>query len=461
MESKQLARRLIDLLGGKENLHHVTNCMTRLRVRVKNIDRVNISELKKLDGVLGVITQDSIQVVLGPGKADKITDSICEILGMNKGDIIEEETSDIVDMEKKTKDEWKKKNQTPFKLFLRKIGQIFIPLLPGIIGAGLINGIVKFLEAMGVDSQLAFMQVLAFISQSLFGFLAVFIGINTTKEFGGTPVLGGIIGLIIFNPALANLEMTILGEEMTAGRGGIIAVLLAAWLVAVVEKRLRKMIPSVLDIIFTPMLTLIIVGFATLYFVQPIGSYLSLGITNGFQFLIDLGGPVAGYVLSALFLPLVVTGLHHGLIPIHTELLHSLGGNPLLPILAMAGAGEVGAVIAVWIKTKNKRLKSIIPGALVPGFMGIGEPLIYGVTIPLGRPFITACLGGGIGGAFIAWSGVKVSAVGGISGLPLILTVLEGGYLSYLIGIFLAYLGGFLLTYLFGYKEEMAEVFSK
>ncbi|WP_044641229.1 PTS transporter subunit EIIC [Risungbinella massiliensis] len=461
MADQKLAKQIIELLGNRKNIVTVNHCMTRLRVEVLDESKVQIAELKKTPGVMGIIQDDTIQVVLGPGKVSVITERICEILGIQKGEKVPNVNSekDLDQLANETKNKYKTKNKTPFKMFLRKIGQIFIPLLPGIIGAGLLNGIVKFAEAMGVDKQIAIMQILAFISQCLFGYLAIFIGMNTTKEFGGTPVLGGIIGLVVFNPAIKDLKLTIFGESLTAGRGGIIAVLIAAYLVALVERNLRKIVPVVLDVIITPMLTLIMVGLATFYVVQPVGGLLAEGITSSFEYAMDIGGPVAGYILSALFLPLVLTGLHHGLIPIHTELLNSLGGNPLLPILAMAGAGEVGAAIAIWIKTKNKRLKSIIPGALVPGFMGIGEPLMYAVTIPLGRPFITACLGGGLGGAFVAWVSIKVSAVGGISGIPLALTVLENKYLLYLAGVLIAYIGGFILTYLFGYKEEMASQF--
>lgn len=463
MGNQSLPHQLIELLGGKDNFLSVDHCMTRLRVQVRNDEKVQIAEIQKLPGVLGVVNDETIQVVLGPGKVQQVTEEICQILNVKKGELISQSESSQVDkldqLSQETKQKFKKKNQTPFKLFLRKIGQIFIPLLPGIIGAGLLSGIVNLAVTFGVDQNQTILQILSFISKCLFGYLAIFVGMNTAKEFGGTPVLGGIIGLVVFNPAIKDLKLSIFGETVTAGRGGLIAVLIAAWLVAVVERQLRKVVPSVLDIIVTPLVTLIVVGLATFYVVQPVGGFLSEMITNGFQYAIDMGGPIAGYILSAFFLPLVLTGLHHGLIPIHTELLQTLGANPLLPILAMAGAGEVGAAIAIWMKTKKKSLRSIIPAALVPGVLGVGEPLMYGVTIPLGRPFLTACLGGGFGGAFIAWAGVKVNAVGGISGLPLTLLVMENKYLLFLGGIFIAYLGGFILTYLFGYKEEMAEQF--
>ncbi|WP_278342343.1 PTS transporter subunit EIIC, partial [Parageobacillus thermoglucosidasius] len=161
-------------------------------------------------------------------------------------------------------------------------------------------------------------------------------------------------------------------------------------------------------------------------------------------------------VLAGTFLPLVMVGLHHGLTPIHMEFINKIGSTPILPILAMAGAGQVGAAIAIFVKTKNKRLRNIIKGALPVGFLGIGEPLLYGVTLPLGRPFLTACLGAAVGGAFQAV--MKTAALGiGVSGLSLIPLIADNKYMLYFAGLFISYVFGFIFTYFFGFKEEMAE----
>jgi PTS system sucrose-specific IIC component len=166
----------------------------------------------------------------------------------------------------------------------------------------------------------------------------------------------------------------------------------------------------------------------------------------------------AGFVLATTFLPLVVTGLHQGLTPIHLELINSIGKDPLLPILAMGGAGQVGAALAIYMKTKKIRLKRAIGGSLPSGILGIGEPLIFGVTLPLGRPFLTACLGAGFGGAFQAHYNIATIAVG-VSGLPLTFLVLTQQIVLYLTGLIIAYAAGFVLTYLFGFKDEMASEF--
>lgn len=172
--------------------------------------------------------------------------------------------------------------------------------------------------------------------------------------------------------------------------------------------------------------------------------------------MLKFGGPIVGAILAGFFLPLVMLGLHQGLTPIHLELINTIGNTPLLPVLAMAGAGQVGAAIAIFVKTKNGKLKNVIKGALPAGFLGIGEPLIYGVTLPLGRPFISSCLGAAVGGAFQAWMGTAARAVG-VSGLPLMALIDDNRILIYIFGLIITYTAGFLITYFWGFKEEMAD----
>ena len=348
----------------------------------------------------------------------------------------------------------KEKNKTPFKLLLRRVGNIFIPLIPGLVASGLINGLANFAKNAGVDSTATYMQILLLLGSTIFMYLAILVGWNTAKEFGGSPVLGAIAGGILFNPLLA--DIVIYGDPLVVGRGGLFGVIFAAWLMTVVEKRVRKVMHSSVDIIFTPLITLLVVGFFSLYAVVPVAGVLSDGITSGLNSILDVGGVVAGAVLAGFFLPLVMLGLHHGLTPIHLELMNTIGNTALLPILAMAGAGQVGAAIAIFAKTKNQRLRNIIKGALPVGFLGIGEPLLYGVTLPLGRPFVTACLGAAVGGAFQAV--MKTAATGiGVSGISLIPLIDDNKFIYYFLGLLISYVFGFLFTYLFGFKDEMAD----
>lgn len=242
---------------------------------------------------------------------------------------------------------------------------------------------------------------------------------------------------------------------MVPGRGGLIGVMLVAWFMSQIEKRLHRIVPNALDMVVTPVFTLLITGFTAFYFLQPIGGFLSDGIISLFKNLLSYGGALAGFILAGTFLPVVMTGLHQGLLPVHMEFLNVQKENPLMPILSMAGAGQIGAALAIYLKTNNSALKNIIKGALPVGFLGIGEPLIFGVTLPLGRPFLSACLGAGFGGAFQAFMHTASIALG-LSGLPLAFVIKPGSVIYYLVGIFIAYLAGFILTLLIGFDESKA-----
>ncbi|UJL46105.1 PTS transporter subunit EIIC [Virgibacillus sp. NKC19-16] len=454
-KEEKLARDILDQIGGEENIRSFTHCMTRLRLDLKDDQKADVKQLKQTDGVMGVVEDDTLQLVIGPGTVNKVADHVSNITNIKMGEELDVEEDDPAKMKKA---EIKKKNNTPMKNLLRKIGSIFIPLIPGIVGSGIINGIAGVLVNSGVDTTLTWMQILTVLGGSIFGYLAIVVGWNTAKEFGGTPVLGAIAGIITMNPALA--DITVFGNELSPGYGGLIGAMFAAWLMVVFEKLFRKIIPSVVDIIFTPALTILVVGMLTLVVVQPVAGVLSTGITSGINMILDLGGifgsAAAGAVLAGFFLPLVMVGLHHGLTPIHLELINTFGETALLPILAMAGASQVGAAIAIYTRTKNNRLRNVIKGGLPTGFLGIGEPLIYGVTLPLGRPFLTACLGASVGGAFQAIMNTASSGIG-ISGIPLIPLITDNQFLVYFFGLVITYIAGFLFTYFFGFKEEMAD----
>ncbi|WP_242057223.1 PTS transporter subunit EIIC [Guptibacillus hwajinpoensis] len=456
-KEERLAGEILPHLGGPSNISSLTSCMTRLRVTPIDETKVDLDQLKEIDGVLGVVEAETIQIILGPGIVTRVAEEVSKLSGVDAEDL-EDDENIFEGLADQTKSDLKQKNATPFKLFLRKIASIFIPLIPAIVASGLIAGITNIVIRSGVDPETSLVSILNFIGWGLFSYLGIFVGINAAKEFGGTPALGGIAGILIINPALA--EITLFGEQLVPGRGGLVGVMLAAFFMAWTERRVRRFVPSSLDIIVTPTISVLITGFATLIVLQPIGGFVSDLITKGLLGLIDAGGIFSGLILAGTFLPLVVTGLHQGLTPVHMELINTIGDDPLLPILAMGGAGQVGAAFAIYFKTKNKKLRKVIKAGLPVGILGIGEPLIFGVTLPLGRPFITACLGAAIGGAFAAFFKVATIAIG-VSGLPLIFLVNSNQILYYIISLVVAYFFGFVFTYLFGFKEEMTVAIDK
>ncbi|AWC27664.1 MULTISPECIES: PTS transporter subunit EIIC [Bacillus cereus group] len=451
-KEQRMANDITEQLGGIQNIRSIAHCMTRLRLTLHDESKVNMDQLKKVDGVMGVIEDETLQVVVGPGTVNKVAAEMEALTGLRMGEVAHD--NHLEDIGQEMKSAIKKKNNTPVKNFLRKVGSIFIPLIPGLVASGIINGVANFAKNAGADPNATWLQILLLMGGGIFTFLGILVGWNTAKEFGGTPVLGAIAGILIFNPAMADVK--VFGEALVPGRGGLFAVIFAAWLMVIVERQVRKAVPNAVDIIVTPLITVLVVSLVTMLAIQPVAGLLSDGITSGINAILNIGGVIAGAVLAGTFLPLVMVGLHHGLTPIHMEFINQTHVTPLLPVLAMAGAGQVGAAIAIFVKTKNKRLRNVIKGGLPVGFLGIGEPLLYGVTLPLGKPFITACLGAAVGGAFQAV--MKTASLGiGVSGISLIPLIADNKYLLYFLGLVIAYIFGFIFTYFFGFKEEMAE----
>ncbi|OFU52815.1 MULTISPECIES: PTS transporter subunit EIIC [Aerococcus] len=466
---ERLAQAIYQHIGGPTNASKVYNCMTRVRIHIIDNQRVETKSLKQVEGVMGVVEDgDTLQVVVGPGTAAKVATVMADQGHIQQGRPVQENldpdmTSGRGEAERITsenKDKLKQKNDTPFKRALKVIASIFVPLIPAFVGAGIIGGIASIIQNMLTAGALApgmwdnIFLVLKILQNGLFFYLNIYIGINAARVFGATEGLGGIVAGVTYLTGMlpeAPLPNIFTGGDLVAGQGGVIGVIIAVYLLALVEKNLRKFIPDAIDIIVTPTISLLVVGMITIFFIMPIAGFISTSLVGALNWILQVGGAFAGFILGATFLPLVMFGLHQILTPIHIEMIAATGKTVLLPILAMAGAGQVGAAFALWMKCRrNKQLTNIIKGSLPVGILGIGEPLIYAVTLPLGRPFVTACLGGGIGGAVLgAIGGVGATAIGP-SGVALIPLIADGQWPAYIIGLVAAYIGGFILTYLFG-----------
>lgn len=465
MTNLELAKKMIEKLGGNENISQATNCMTRLRVDVKNVNLVKVEELKALEGVLGLMVADNhYQVILGPGKVQKIADICFGELGLTKHTASWEENKEAIKA---------KQSQNMLQRTLKSIASIFAPLIPAIIAAGLLNGFGSLIAQLMKNGTLSesFQIVQLFftlIGGGFLGYFAIYTGIRSAEVFGATPALGGIIGGMSIGANIVAIskilglfnETTPLKSILTTGKGGIIGVIFGVWVLAKVEKFLRKRIPDVLELVLTPFLSMLLTGLIFVFVIMPLAGYISDGLVFVLSLIINSPVPtvriISGFVLAALFLPMVLLGLHHGLIPIYAVQLSEMGGVSLFPVLAMAGAGQVGAAIAIYIMAKragNKKLMGIITGALPAGFLGVGEPLIYGVTLPLFVPFITAGIGAGLGGAYVILTQVMSTAWGpsGLVAIPLMST--PGGMKNYFIGLIIAYIAGFIVTKLV-MKEE-------
>lgn len=473
MTDKELAQRLLELLGGTENVLSNAACMTRLRVGVKDASKVDVAGIKATDGVMGLVEDQTMQVVLGPGKVNKVLEEFSKLTGIAKGAV----NDDLLAAAAENKANQKAKySDKPVQRFMKKIANVFVALLPGIIAAGLINGICNVIN---VSSGNAFADVwwyqgIRSMGWALFAYLPILVGYNAAREFGGSASLGGIAGMMCIannampllaagaaDPAQAIL-LPLTNAAYNPAAGGMIAALIAGAFFAYLEKNIRKIMPSVLDTFITPLLVLIIGSLAMMLIIQPVGAWLTTGIFTVLTFVYEKMGLVGGYILSAGFLPLVSVGLHQALTPIHALLNDPNGAtqgvNYLLPILMMAGGGQVGAGLALYLKTRNKKLKKFIAESIPVGILGVGEPLMYAVTLPLMRPFVTACLGAGFGGILAALFHVGTVSQG-VSGLFGLLIVVPGQQLFYVLAMLAAYAGGFVLTWFFGVDEDRINEF--
>ncbi len=466
MTNQELCNLLVEACGGKENFESATNCMTRLRVKLKDKQKADLDKLKGIEGVLGVVDDVTTQIVVGPGKAKKLCDVLVEDFGIVR------DSGGVTDDWKENKESLKStQKESAIKNALRTIGEIFIPLIPAIIAAGIFNGFSGLIGTMqntgGLAADSAFWTLLknmfGLIGGAFLSYFAIFTGVNAARKFGATEALGGMIGAISIMTQINPLsEMfglynaaTPLKSILTTGKGGIIGVVIGVWVLAKVERYVRKNTPDVLDLIVTPIVSLLVVSVLFVFAIMPASGFISDWLVSGLSVIINTPNPIvsviSGFILAALFLPMVLLGLHHGLIPIYAIQLEQMGGVSLFPVLAMAGAGQVGAAIAIYLKakrSKNTRIKKVIAGALPAGFLGIGEPLIYGVTLPLGKPFITAGLGAGFGGAFVMLTNVMATAWGpsGIVAIPL---MQPNSMLNFVIGLLISYVAGFIITYAF------------
>lgn len=474
-KNKELTKNILDAIGGPENINSATNCMTRVRVDVKDRSRIDEENLKNIEGVMGVNDAETYQVIVGPGTAKKVTDLLVEEYNIPG---FTDQSRTTGNWQETKSDVKSQQSQGPLKRGIETIANIFIPMIPAIIAAGIFQGFSSLLGQMIADEIVSgnFFEgariTFALIGNSFLGYFAIFTGVNAAKRFGATEALGGMVGAMSIAAPLIDLSTLVglydadqpLNSILTTGKGGIIGVIFGVFILAKIERAVRKAIPDVLDLIVTPVITLLVTALLLAFVIMPVAGFLSDWLVTALGYIIGSDNTavsvLSGYILSAAFLPMVLLGLHHGLIPIYAIQLEALGGVSLFPVLAMAGAGQVGAAIAIYQiakKVNNERLRRTIVGALPAGILGIGEPLIYGVTLPIGKPFITAGLGAGFGGAYVMLMGVMANAWGpsGWVALPL---MQPGSMMHYAIGILISYVAGYIITRLFIQEKDVINV---
>ena len=469
MSGKAFVQEILKRLGGADNITAVTNCMTRLRVTVRNEKNVDENGLKTSDEVLGIVhdRKNNYEIVVGPGKCKKYAD---ELHSMGIGTAAKGTDSAAPSGRRIDK----------IKATLKIIGDIFVPLIPGVMTAGLCAGFASLLTQLAPeykDNSVLFIiyDLLTLISASFMTYITAWAGYRAAQRFGATPIIGGMLGMITSLDGINKIALTLglyneetpLNSVLCAGKGGVLSVIFGVFLLSVIEKRLRRIIPDNLDIILTPFLSLIICLIPYIAVIMPVLGLASSGIASVLgQFCSSESvfvRIIVGYLSAALFLPLVAMGMHHGLIALYTVQLQELGFVTLYPALTMAGAGLVGASFAIRLKAKkagNHKLCKVVDSGLPAGILGVGEPLIYGVTLPLGKPFITAGLGAGFGGAFVMAMQVASTTWGpsGILGVFVMTAGPRGAVVNtivYLSSLVISYIGGFIITTLTIREKEL------
>lgn len=478
MTYEELAKAIIDGVGGRENIASAINCMTRVRIRVNSDEAVRDGDLRALEGVLSVVhnQQGYLEVVVGPGKSRKCIDAL-RALGIPSAapeaqpvpGKSEEEGNTGADV------------QGRFKAVLKDFGQIFAPLIPGVIAAGICAGVASLISqavpGYAENRMLsAAYSLLTGINAAFMTYLTAWAGYRTAEVFGGTPILGGMVGMfttlenVNTLSAIAGLynEAQPLNAVLRSGRGGVLAAVVGVWLMCRIEAAIRRRIPDALDVVASPILTLFATIIPYVFVVMPAIGVVSTGICHAVGAVAASANPfirmASGFLGALLFLPMVAMGMHHGLIALYTVQLETFGYVTLYPALAMAGAGQVGAALAIAFKARKKgnlRLCRIINGALPAAVLGVGEPLIYGVTLPMGKPFITAGIGAGFGGAFVMLMEVASTTWGpsGILGIFVMTEGPRGAALSiacYVIGLVISGVAAFLITGVCMRDEDIA-----
>lgn len=499
MSLEGLSKKIVEESGGFENIENFTNCVTRLRITIKDQSKVNQEELKSLEGVLGVNQVDrQIQLIFGPGKVNKVAEAFERVTSgqINQTPSVFDDCNEqsLDALAKKQKNKVKASRNQKLQGFMSKFSNIFVPLIPGFIAAGLLAGISALIASLipTIEPGSALANILAFMSifqVALLTFLPVMVGYNASKAYGGSGVVGGIIGALFLLSYGSGDATSLLGQQFTIiettnvasglttlfngqfqinPAGGIIGVLIAAICSAYFEKWFAKFSPDAVAIFWPSLVTMILFGFLTITIIMPLGGVLYSGMN--YLFIHLYSNPLGAAILAGLFLLAVLFGIHQGFIPVYQGLVDSIGYNALFPILAMAGAGQVGAALALYVKSpKGSNLRKLIAGAIIPGFLGIGEPLIYAVTLPRVKPFITAMIGGSAGGFFIGLMAslgfpFGLNTVFGPSGflaIPL-MTGGDGGIsilfamFLYVCGLLIAYVTGFIVTYFFGSNVDLS-----
>ena len=448
------ANKILQFIGGNENVASAAHCATRLRLVVKDESLINKEEIENLDLVKGAFMNGGqFQVIIGQGIVNKVYAEFANITGIK-----EMSTADV-------KAEGAKK-LNPLQRLAKVLSDIFVPIIPAIVAAGLLMGLLGLAGKFGLEqySNTWCWMMLDWFSSAAFNFLPILVAISAAKVFGCNPYLAATVGGIMIHPALQNawtqgtgyetikvlglIDMPLLGYQ-----GTVLPILIVIFVMSYIEKGTRKIVPELLDILLTPLITVLVTGFLALAVIGPAANFIGAGISTFLTFAIDKLGIIAGLLFGGAYSSIVITGIHHSFHAVELSVLAETGVNTLLPIWSMANVAQGRACFAAFLLTKNKKMKAIALPSAISTLFGITEAAIFGVNLRYKTPFIGAAIGGAIGGAYVVAMKVGMTAVG-VTGIPGMAITASGSTLHYIIGLVIAVGVAFVATMFMGIKEE-------
>ncbi len=474
MDYKGIAEQILQDVGGSENITSYAHCATRLRLVLKDEGKVDKKAVESIDAVAGSFSAGGqFQIILGPGTVQHVHEEL--------GKVAHIQEASMEDVKKAAA-----QTMNPVQRAVKLLSDVFVPLIPALVASGLMMGLYNLLAQPGLfgDDPLisnwpAIEDVAAMVimfANAVFVFLPILIGFSAAKVFGANQYLGGAVGMIMVHPDLLNawgqgqaaLEGTIptwslFGWEIDriGYQGTVLPVLAAVWFLAIVEKWLHKRMPTVVDMLFTPLLSLIATGFAAILVIGPIMRVTGDLISEFFINLLEFGGPVAGAIMGGTYSFLVITGLHHSFHAVELGLIAdpAIGNNPLLPIWSMSNVAQGGGALMAYFLIRNRatKIKDIALPSAVSAFLGITEPALFGVNLRLLTPFLGALCGGAAAGAWVVATDVTMNSIGatGVPGTALVTPEkIPQYFIGMLISASVAMLATYLITKARGFAKE-------
>ena len=446
-KEKQAAQEILKHIGGQENILNVEHCATRLRLVLKDASEFDKKEIEAIDGVKGsFFASGQHQIILGTGFVNKVYQQVLEITGMDTGKMMSKAEAAAV-------------NMNAVQKASRLLGDVFFPIIPILVATGLFMGLRSLITNLGVELNPTFLTLSQVLIDTAFSFLPALVTYSVMKRFGASPPLGIVIGLMLVAPQLPNANQVASGSvepiylslmglniPIIGYQGSVLPALILGAIAAKIEKGLRKIVPDVLDLIVTPFITLLSSLFIGLIVIGPIMHMVEQGLVVLISMLMNIPFGIGGFMVGALQQAVVITGLHHTFKALEIELLANTGANPFNALVCGAIVAQGAAGIAAALKTKNKKQRSLYFTSVVPAFLGITEPLIFGGNLPRLTPFICGCIGGGCAGVFSSIVGLAGTGMS-ITALPGMLLYLNGQLGTYLIACLIGFITAFVLTY--------------